>query len=288
MSSNTSKYVLRFLFLLLGISILYFLSFIHDKSIQTQPNSIPFNLALNIAPDSSLPTLCIVTRIYGAQLTYFPILALSLYHNGPHNIRIYVVNTDIRTNLEQLNETIDFINQLVRRNDFVSLLNFGPPTRKDDFGYDMTDHALSYLYEQNLQSPSICQYVVFTNGDNFYTKNFASKLIPHMKQGKDMIGWGFVSHHGKPHYQEKIDPHRKAMPEIVDDATGKCTPIELRAGFADLGSVAYRLAFIQKHNLSFRSTGGSYSFGSDGFFVTQAASRANVSVVLRQTLFVHQ
>jgi len=251
-------------------------------------NSKSFTLALNISSDPTLPILCIVTRIYGAQISYFPVLALGLYHTGLQNIRIYVINTDNRTDISQLKQTIKFINELILRQDFVTLLNLGEPSVGKDFGYEMTDLALTYLYKQYLQSPSICQYVTFTNGDNFYSRNFGRKILSHMKAEKDIIGWGFVSHHYKPHYKESIDSKKKTVPEIVDDGTEKCTPVELKADFADLGAVAYRLSFLQKHNLYFRRSDGSYSFGSDGYFVGEAARRTSASIILKQTLFVHQ
>jgi hypothetical protein len=245
-------------------------------------------MALNTSYDHTIPTLCMVIRIYSAQILYFPVLALGLYHNGLHNIRIYLINTDSRTNIQQLEQTVKFINELILRKDFITLLDVGKPSTVKDFGYEMTDRALSYLYKQNVHSPSICQYVTFTNGDNFYSRNFARKILPHMKNGKDIIAWGFVSHHGKPHYKESIDSTKKTVPEIVDDTTEKCTPVELKAGFADLGAVAYRLSFLQKHNLYFRSPNVGYSFGSDGYFVEQAARRTSASILLKQTLFVHQ
>jgi hypothetical protein len=244
-------------------------------------------MALNTSLDPASPTLCIVTRIYWAQIPYFPISALALYHTGFDNIRIYVINTDKKTDIQQLKQTINFINDLVLRQEFVTFLDLGQPPDGKDFGYGMTDRALTYLYKQDENSPSICQYVTFTNGDNFYSRNFAKKLLPHMKMGKDIIAWGFVSHHYKPQYQEAIDATKRRLPEIVDDGTEKCTPVELRYGFADLGAVAYRLSFLRKHDLHFSSF-GSYSYSSDGYFVEQARQRMNTSIILRQTLLVHQ
>jgi hypothetical protein len=251
-------------------------------------SSNPFRYTYNYSFNSSAPALCIITRIYGSQISYFPILALAFLHTGLDNIRIYVINTDNRTDIQQLKQTIQFINDLVFRMDYVTFLDLGEPSKQNEFGYGMTDRALSYLYNQTMQSPSLCQYVVFTNGDNFYSKIFGTRILPHMKNGKDIIAWGFVSHHYKPHYKESIDDKKKRVPQIVDDGTGKCTPVELRPGYADLGSVAYRLAFLKKHNLYFRRSDGSYSFGSDGYFVEQAAQRTSASVILKQTLFVHQ
>jgi hypothetical protein len=238
--------------------------------------------------DRPLPTLCVVARIYYAQIPYFPVFALALYHTNLHNIRIYLVNTDIQTDLQELNQTIQFINQLVLRNDFVILLDLGKPSSKTDFGYEMTDRALTYLYQQHENSSSTCQFVTFTNADNFYSRNFAQKILPHMKAGKDIIAWGFVSHHFKPQYHERIDPTNKAVPKIIDDGTEKCTPVELKAGFAELGAVAYRLSFLQEQNLYFWRTGSGYSFSSDGYFVEKAAKRTSSSILLRQILLVHQ
>jgi len=275
-----------------GVTLFYFPTPILHKSFKSlnriESNSKSFSMALNISYNHTLPTLCMVIRIYSAQILYFPVLALGLYHNGLHNIRIYLINTDSRTNIQQLEQTVKFINELILRQDFITLLDVGKPSAVKDFGYEMTDRALTYLYKQNVHSPSICQYVTFTNGDNFYSRNFAKKILPHMQNEKDIIAWGFVSHHYKPHYKLSIDSTKKTVPEIVDDGTQKCTPVELKAGFADLGAVAYRLSFLQKHILYFRGPTGGYSFGSDGYFVEQAARRTSASILLKQTLFVHQ
>ncbi len=241
------------------------------------------------SPDRTVPTLCVVTRIYYAQIPYFPVFALALYHTNFHNIRIYLVNTDNRTDdLPQLNRTIQFINQLVLRTDFVILLDLGKLPSQTDFGYGMTDRALTYLYQQHTNSSSMCQYVTFTNADNLYSRNFVKKILPHMKAGKDIIGWDFVSHYHWPRYQQHIDPKIKTVPEIIDDGTEKCLSVALKMTYVDLGAIAYRLSFLQEQNLYFWRKGSGYSFGSDGYFVEEAAKRTNASILLRQTLFVHQ
>jgi hypothetical protein len=280
--------------LILGLTIVlfYFGSPILHKSYETfndtEDKSQPFHYPDNYSSNSTTPRLCVITRIYGPQIEYFPVLALALRHTGLDNIRIYLTNTDKRTNILQLKQRIKFINEFVNSRDYVTFLDLGEPTTGEDYGYVMTDRALSYVYNQSARSPSICQYVVMTNADNFYSQIFGRKILPYMKAGKDIIAFGFVSHHHKPHYKESIDDKKQTVPQIVDDATGKCTPVELRAGYADLGSVVYRLAFLREHNLHFQRSDESYSFGSDGYFVEQAAGRTKASVILKQTLFVHQ
>ena len=278
----------------LCIILFYFRIPTFYKSIQCTNKNVTNAKSLNLGfwtkfnYDPSLPTLCVVTRIYYAQISYFPVFALALYHSHLHNIRIYLVSTDNRTNIEQLEQAIQFTNQLVSRNDFVSLLDLGQPSTDRDYGYRMTDRALTYLYQQYKNSSSICQYITLTNADNFYSRNFLKKILPHMQAGKDIIAWGFLSHHFKPQYYQKIDPKNKTVPEVIDDGTEKCTPVELRAGSVDLGAVAYRLAFLQAHNLLFQYAGRGYSFNSDGYFAETAARLTNTSVILKQTLFVHQ
>ncbi|CAF1016718.1 unnamed protein product [Adineta steineri] len=247
-----------------------------------------FHYSYNYNINSSTPILCIITRIYEPQVSYFPVFALALLHTGLDNIRIYVTNTDRRTDIRQLKQTISFLNKFVLRKDYITFLNLGDPPQRNDDGYVMTNRALSYIYEQNNHSSSACQYIVVTNGDNFYSQIFGKRILPHMKDGKDMIAWGFVSHHYKPHYKEFINQTNLTVLQIIDDGTGKCTPVAFRAGFAELGSVAYRLAFLKKHNLYFNQPDASYSVSLDGYFVEQAAQRASSSVILKQTLFFHQ
>ena len=247
---------------------------------------IPVDRELN----SSSRTFCVLTRVYGPKIGYFPLFALSLYHSGLKNIRIYVVNTDNRTDMQLLRKRISYVNELVSRSNFTVLLDLPMVLQATDYGYGMTDRALAHLYDQHLKYLSPCQYLMVTNGDNLYSSNFGAKLQPHMKANKDLIAWGFVSHHFKPQYKEFIQTWIKFVPQVVDDGTEKCTPVALRAGMADLGAVAYRFAFLYENKLFFREPGKgeAYTFGSDGRFVEKAAKLTKESVLLRQTLLMHQ
>jgi hypothetical protein len=66
--------------------------------------------------------------MYFAQISYYPVFTLALYHINLYNIRIYVINTGTRTNLQQLEKTIQFINQVVLRTDFVIRLDLSKPS----------------------------------------------------------------------------------------------------------------------------------------------------------------
>ncbi|UJR32545.1 hypothetical protein I4U23_020007 [Adineta vaga] len=243
-----------------------------------------FNHSVNTAT----PRLCVITRIYGPQVQYLPIFALSLYQSGLENDRIFVINTDNRTDIQLLNQTIRFINELVARSNYVTFLNFNVHSVANDYGYQLTDRVLKYIYDNSIPYASACQYIMFTNGDNYYSRYFGSKIIPHMKAGYDIIAWGFVSHHSWPEFQEiTVNKHRN-IPQIFDDGSNKCINVRINTSRADLGTVTYRLTFLKRHKLYFRTSDGTYNFKSDGLFIQRAAKLTNLSVLLRQTLFMHQ
>lgn len=240
----------------------------------------------NLAPNASI-SLCVLVRVYYRQISYLPVFALALSQSGFPNIRLYIINTGKNTDSQLLLDTINLINSIVRRADYAVLLDVGTPV-DNDFGYTLTDRALVYLYEQYEKSPSICKYIVLTNGDNLYSQYLGKHALPHMHAKKDIIAWDFVSRF----YRD--DPNRKSRvktvisPEIVDNGTDKCVPVELRVGEVDLGAVAYRLEFLKKHKIQIHYDKGNYDGLSDGYLVEKVARLTNASVILRQTLFIHQ
>jgi hypothetical protein len=160
---------------------------------------------------------------------------------------------------------IDMINTIAERVDYITFLDVGVP-EAGDIGYSLVDRALKYLYKQYEHSPSACEYVLTTNGDNFYSSELSNNVVPYMNAKKDIIAWDFVTRYGGP----------------------KCVPVKLETKRADLGTVAYRIAFLKQHKLYFSYLNRPYDVTSDGYFVEIAASLANTTVLLRQTLFIHQ
>ncbi|CAF1389127.1 unnamed protein product [Adineta steineri] len=176
---------------------------------------------------------------------------------------------------------------MVSRANYITILDVGKYKGNYEFGFTLTDRALTYLYKRYQESPSECQYIIMTNGDNFYSRNLGKNVLPHMEAKKDIIAWGFVSRY---YYPEYMSPHRNTWtsPKIVDKGTAKCILTAFATYYADFGTVAYRLAFLQQHSLHINYPNGTYSKLSDGYFVEQAAKLTNATVILRQTLFVHQ
>ncbi|CAF4502870.1 unnamed protein product, partial [Rotaria socialis] len=164
---------------------------------------------------------------------------------------------------------------------------FSTPS-KDDFGYKLTDLALMYLYDQYARLPSKCDYILITNGDNLYSSFLGSKLKTHLLARKDIVAWDFISHYERVNLLQADSLEKGTNYEIFDDGTAKCLPISLIPGHFDLGAAVYRLAFLRHYALQFRYPDGSYDSWSDGYFMARASGYTNATVLIRQTLLIHQ
>lgn len=234
------------------------------------------------------PNFCVLVRVYGKQLSYFPLFALSLRLSGFNNIKIFAVNTDDHTDIVRLRKTVKFINDFVSETDFVKLLDLGPIPFMNQYGYGVTDQGLQYLYEQYERNSTICQYLLVTNGDNLYTKNFGKHVLRHMFNKVDIISWAFVSHHFKPGLRWKINQAANFAPVRIDDGTEKCSVPVFQKGVIDLGATAYRFEMLYRHKLFYRVGNRPFVMASDGEFIERVVRLTNNTVALGQTLFIHQ
>lgn len=231
--------------------------------------------------------LCVLIRVHRAHLSYLPVIAFALSHSGFDKIQLYVINIDKNMNSLLLSRVIDSINAIESHTNFIVILHLGR-AQGGDFGFAMTDRALSYLYDQHNRSSSSCQYIILTNGDNLYSRHLGPNIIPHMASQTDIIAWDFVSRYYRPDLIKSDTTMNQTSPRIFDKGTSKCMAVALDIGAVDLGAVAYRLEFLKRHRLHMHYDNGTYDAVSDGFFARKAASLANSSTILRQTLFFHQ
>jgi hypothetical protein len=92
------------------------------------------------------------------------------------------------------------------------------------YGYDATDFMLNEMLSQ-----PYCEWIMFTNGDNFYNKAWFSTVVPATYSPKNavkIIGWDFVTHH------------------LRDGQSNSVVRVKIERKFVDLGSVMIRaLAF---------------------------------------------
>ncbi|CAF3480343.1 unnamed protein product [Rotaria socialis] len=231
--------------------------------------------------------LCVLVRIYGPQVPYLTAFALGFLHNSFDYLRMYVINTHPSTDNQLLSRTIDAINRIALRANYITLLNLGKPL-DNDYGYTLTDHALTYLYNQYERYPSMCQYIIITNGDNLYSRHLGSKILPLMKAKKDIIAWDFVTRYPQPYLIELMNGGKPFNYEVSDDGTAKHMEVSLETGFVDLGAVAYRLSFLSHYRLNFSYSNRAYIPESDGLFVEMASRLTNNTVLVRQILYIHQ
>jgi hypothetical protein len=228
-------------------------------------------------------TVCILIRVLSGHMSYLPAFAIALNHTGFDKIRLYIISIDKNVDKQWLSRTIKMINTMVGRENYISALNVGP-FEKDDFGFISMDRALTYLYKQHERSPSICEYVILTDSNTLYSRHFGKHILPHMSAKKDIITWNFVSEQYWPNAMETSNGKQQVNSEIVDSGTEKCVSTAIEIAHVPLGSAAYRLAFLKRHNLHIRYPNGTYSRKSDEYFFRTAATLTNVLVILKQTL----
>ncbi|CAM4986194.1 unnamed protein product, partial [Rotaria socialis] len=288
------KYLARITALILGfVSVIAFTLTIIRFSGLSLSQALIFknndfkNLHPGILMESESISLCVLIRVHRGHLPYLPVLALALSHTGFRKINLYVINIDKAIDHQLLSHTINIVNKIVLRENYITLLDVGIP-KTDDFGFTLTDCALTYLYKRYEKFPAECQYIILTNADNFYSQDLGKNVVPHMVAKKDIIAWDFVSRYYRPEFIHVNPNKNQAEPLIIDAGTAKCIPVKFRIGYADLGAVAYRLAFLKQHRLHIHYPNGTYNNLSDGFFVETAANLTNSSAILRQTLYIHQ
>ncbi len=262
----TQKALISAFIISIGLALLFIRSgglSLEQHSISSNNHS--HNLNSQKLVNSNSNTLCCLIRLHSVHLSYLPVLALSLSYAGFDKIHAYVVSIDPSIDKQLLHRKMDMINTIAQRVNYITYLELGP-AEPNDFGYSPLDHALTYLYNQHEHSPSACEYVLSTNGDNFYSSELRKVVLPHMEAKKDIIAWDFITRYGGP----------------------KCVPVALRLASADLGSAAYRVAFLKQHKLHFNYLNKPYDHLGDAYFIESAAKLSNGTVLLRQTLFIHQ
>ncbi|CAM4846844.1 unnamed protein product, partial [Rotaria magnacalcarata] len=273
---NAFKSVRTTLPVILSMSLAFVVIFSSYKYILSRdsfelPDENDNHLTVTNSIDFTSIPVCVLVRVNRWHISYLPVLALAVFHAGIENITMYAVNIDKHVDNRELFRIIGVINKVVNKASYISYLEVGSPI-ENDYGFTLTDRALTFLYDRHEQYPSMCEYVILTNGDNLYSRNLGRGILPHMHAKRDVIAWDFVSRnvHSLPIRTNKI--RKSENPKIFDDGTAKCHSVTLQVAEIDLGAAAYRLQFLQKHRLHLRYANGSYSSESDGYFAQTAAS----------------
>ena len=128
---------------------------------------------------------------------------LSQYRSS-HNkkkigLRLYLTNTDVsepRFN-KKLYKLIRDLNVQFGHGSVQMVSSRGTPVRVSKnllYGYDDSDILLDFLMNQ-----SVCQWIMFTNGDNMYNtvwfNTITDLMLSREHSDVQLIGWQFVTHH---------------------------------------------------------------------------------------------
>eukprot|EP01111_Echinosteliopsis_oligospora_P010040 TRINITY_DN3049_c0_g1_i3.p1 TRINITY_DN3049_c0_g1~~TRINITY_DN3049_c0_g1_i3.p1 ORF type:complete len:268 (-),score=21.35 TRINITY_DN3049_c0_g1_i3:237-1040(-) len=165
------------------------------SSVNIEPR---FNLLRHYKPNNE-PHLCIGIRTMKSQESALVALMTSVMSSNSPQVSFHVIDTE--GDFETLPQLIKMVNGIYGR----TVANISQASTKSslaaqfpqltqftDFGYTMTDFYLKSVLDD---PTSKCNYISFTNGDNFYALDFMPSIAPEMSSGKDLIGYEFVTHH---------------------------------------------------------------------------------------------
>lgn len=110
------------------------------------------------------------------------------------------------------------------------------------WGYQATNLALGHLLDA-AKPGRPCDYFVFTNADNLYGRHFLETGLPGMIEGKDLLGFNFVTRYG---VAEGL-PRKPHSPMLN---------VGWRAGSIDLGAVIVSGNAIREIDAKFDHTQG--------------------------------
>jgi hypothetical protein len=155
---------------------------------------------------------------------------LSLIRTEYPNLRIVLLQTDDRNyHPEKMAEIRDFINHREKKNVvFLSPMkpSYGaelyPSMPTENFGYLVTDILMEQLLNATFSRPGaihsgpipcdveppeeqpLCDYFIFTNGDNLYHRSLFQALLPYMKAHTQGIAFEFTSRYDHRRENEDI------------------------------------------------------------------------------------
>jgi len=257
----------------------------------------------DIAQMDSGPRLIVLARVYHKQFSYIPQF-LSCFINENIPIRIFFIVTDTKSDPNQLQSLLDWYqNSLnidmasilpITSQDAFDIYNPSPPN-PNDYGYSYTDAAIEYLIDQEIAGPN--DYILFTNADNIYsTGMFTNYILHYMELEYQMIAFDMISHHQRG----------DVFQNDKESSTGTQfhLSVSFQVAFIDLGALVFRFSLFRdkanSNHLQFVPTeirvashtpGQSVSWNSfvaDGDLIVKAASMCNKTMIIRQTLFLHQ
>jgi hypothetical protein len=246
--------------------------------------------------------LCVIVRSYPNSEYYLSTLLLSLSHNKKLP-QIFVVATETFSE-----EMLDKYNKHIYGANYIAGINFAqtlPIFNRSltDYGYEFTDAALDYLLGHN--NDLKCKYVLFTNGDNLYSKGIVDAYLDEdMTLGFDMIGFNFISHYKSRHAFLRLhegDGQREFKLEELNSSNSSSilhlssydgSHVPFNAEFAvnriDLGACVFKVSIFEDNSeLRFCKVATKMAL-ADGQLIQEFYRISNKTKIHREFLFVHQ
>jgi hypothetical protein len=252
------------------------------------------NFFVPVSSNSSLT--CVFVRTTESHVKSLPVLFMSLISGRIGPLKIVVADTSGKFSLlEKIIADTNkwFGDEIVFKcnHNNESKIKRCPLMKENDYGYVTTDLML----EDGLADK--CDYILFTNGDNVYLRDFFNETIGAIKEGAHIVGTNFISHYEFGSKATTYGPMRSGRDtEFVPT---------FRVGLIDLGSVLFRVLMFKRYGIRFlieSCSPSSLVFDSveggcrevpaacaDGFLSQRISEiKGIVSRIIPRVLFVHQ
>ena len=175
-----------------------------------------------------------IVRTYIKQIPQLLILLPSI-HLAANNSRIYLTTFVLNTGLLSDNPAIQ--NATMAITQVLSELGMHPQIElkswvyesKKSYGYVASDVQLKL----HIRRPERGKYILFCNGDTYYTPDFFQEVLPFMKTGVDLIATSFVPSRR----------HAKVNSWVI-----RC---RFKHGSVDLNGLLFRTQAVREMNVSF-------------------------------------
>jgi len=168
----------------------------------------------------------------------------------------------------------------------------GLKTEDQDFGYVLTDLVLDDIDQARKTGSGgqMCNYVLITNGDNLYSRNFFEATRPLRQQATSLIGVFMVSHHEWPASSSVIE---RAGRDVLMRSSFKVEAVDLGAvlwKFSATFGAHSDLRFSLNRNMKDHANDVPKSFWTaDGNTIQSAVKKKGTTYsVVPRVLFVHQ
>ena len=243
------------------------------------------------------PRFCVIARTMEVHQLRLYAFMMSLLANRPPRLNVFLVNT-VESPFPSLPDMIEHANIISNSqifHDVTNMFNVSSSRARfgdvdfDKYGYIITDMVLEYILQQQDENhANLCEYVLVTNGDNLYGNGFFQAAWEKIREGFNVIGVHFISHHNwPPPTPEQVCGPRRGGTDLEIHSALKRNCMDLGGAMFSrslIGDIRFIITEIHRAKVDF-----SRLHGADGYFFERITQQNGAKgVIIPRVLMLHQ